>query len=300
MIRYMASALFAFSIAAAHAQTAPDISPHKIQFITVDKDVKLEVLDWGGSGRAIVMLTGMGDTAHVFDEFAPKLTIAGHVYGITRRGFGASSNPSPPGLVVTRGSDNNYEVARRDPSEVNAYDADRLGDDVLAVMDQLKLERPVLIGHSIGGEELSSIGSRHPEKVAGLVYIDALQPYAFFKGPEEEMLFKGQHAWPVGPKPPPDIQLAVLFGGRKYTNLPVPVLALAPFPRTPPAGAKTDPAIEAQHEKATAMEGAQLDSLEHDIPTAHIVRVPYADHYLWRTNEADAVREIKDFVGKLR
>jgi pimeloyl-ACP methyl ester carboxylesterase len=44
---------------------------------------------------------------------------------------------------------------------------------VLAVCDSLKLNRPVLIGHSIAGEELSSIGSRHPEKVAGLIYLDA-------------------------------------------------------------------------------------------------------------------------------
>jgi pimeloyl-ACP methyl ester carboxylesterase len=33
----------------------------------------------------------------------------------------------------------------------------------------LKLERPALAGHSIAGEELSSVGSRHPERVAGLV-----------------------------------------------------------------------------------------------------------------------------------
>jgi pimeloyl-ACP methyl ester carboxylesterase len=39
---------------------------------------------------------------------------------------------------------------------------------VLAVCDFLKLQRPVVVGHSIAGEELSSIGSRHPEKVAGL------------------------------------------------------------------------------------------------------------------------------------
>src|SRR4051794_36868724 len=38
-----------------------DPTPHTVQFITVDKDVKLEVLDWGGSGRAVVLLTGLGN-----------------------------------------------------------------------------------------------------------------------------------------------------------------------------------------------------------------------------------------------
>jgi hypothetical protein len=33
---------------------------HTAQLITVDKDVKLEVLDWGGSGRSLVLLTCLG------------------------------------------------------------------------------------------------------------------------------------------------------------------------------------------------------------------------------------------------
>ena len=71
-----------------------DPSPHSAQFVNVDKDVKLEVLDWGGptsgQGRTMVLVPGLGNTAHVFDQFAPKLTAQYHVYGITRRGFGAS------------------------------------------------------------------------------------------------------------------------------------------------------------------------------------------------------------------
>lgn len=133
-----------------------DKSPHTIQFIVVDKDVKLEVLDWGGSGRPLVLLAGLGNNVHIFDGFAPKLVPAYHVYGITRRGFGASSAPA------------------------SGYSADRFGDDVLVVLDSLKLNRPVLAGHSIAGEELSSIGSRHPEKVAGLIYLDAGYGYAFY------------------------------------------------------------------------------------------------------------------------
>ncbi len=130
-----------------------------MQFVEVDKDVKLEVLDWGGTGRPLIFLAGLGGTAHVFDKFALNFIGSYHVYGITRRGYGASSAPLPMG-------DN--------------YSADRLGDDVLAVMEALKLEHPVIAGHSIAGEELSSIGSRHPERVAGLVYLDAGYPYAFY------------------------------------------------------------------------------------------------------------------------
>ena len=125
-----------------------DQSPHTAEKITVDKNVNFEVLDWGGSGKPLVFLAGLGNTAHVFDKFAPKFRDAYHVYGVTRRGFGASSVPT------------------------SGYSADRLGDDVLAVLDSLKLNRPVLVGHSIAGQELSSIGTRHPEKVADLIYLE--------------------------------------------------------------------------------------------------------------------------------
>jgi pimeloyl-ACP methyl ester carboxylesterase len=60
------------------------------------------------------------------------------------------------------------------------YAAKRLGDDVVAVIDALKIDRPVLVGHSIADGELSSVGSRHPEKVGGLVYLDAGYGYTFY------------------------------------------------------------------------------------------------------------------------
>src|ERR1700675_4590600 len=133
-----------------------DPSSHTTQFVTVDDNVKLEVLDWGGTGRPLVLLAGLGNTAHVFDEFAPKLISDYHVYGITRRGCGASSVPD------------------------SGYSPDRLGDDVVEVLDTLKLDAPVLVGHSIAGEEMSSVGTRHPKRIAGLIYLDAAYPYAYY------------------------------------------------------------------------------------------------------------------------
>jgi hypothetical protein len=47
-----------------------DTSPHKTLTVTVRPDVQLEVLDWGGTGETMVLLTGLGDNAHVYDEFA--------------------------------------------------------------------------------------------------------------------------------------------------------------------------------------------------------------------------------------
>ena len=69
--------------------------------VPVDTDVQLEVLAWGGSGRALVLLAGAGNTGHVFEEFAPRLANVGRVYAITRRGYGSSSAPAE-GYTVDR------------------------------------------------------------------------------------------------------------------------------------------------------------------------------------------------------
>ncbi len=131
--------------------------------VTTDEGVRLEVLDWGGSGRPLVLLAGGGNTAHVFDDFAPKLAASFHVYGITRRGFGAST------FVALEGG------------------ANRLGQDVLAVIDALKLDRPVLAGHSFGGAELSAVANSRPNRIAGLVYFEAGYTYAFDNGKGAKM-----------------------------------------------------------------------------------------------------------------
>ncbi len=62
-----------------------DSSKHEVRFVTVEPGVRLEVLDWGGNGLPVVLLTELGDNAHVLDHFAEKLTHKYHVYGITRR-----------------------------------------------------------------------------------------------------------------------------------------------------------------------------------------------------------------------
>ena len=100
-----------------------------------------------------MLLAGGGNTAHVFDDFALKLTGRYHVYGITRRG-------SPPSSVPE-----------------DEYSGDRMGDDLLAAIDALRLKRPVLVGHSWAGQEMSNVATRYPERVAGLIYLDAMHSW---------------------------------------------------------------------------------------------------------------------------
>ncbi len=302
-----------------------DPSPHTVQFITVDKNVKLEVLDWGGSGRPLVLLAGLGNSAHIFDKFAPKLTTTYHVFGVTRRGFGSSSAPSPAGDAM--------------------YSADRLGDDVLAVLDALKLNRPVLAAHSLGGEELSSIGSRHPERVAGLIYLEAGYSYSYYdrsrgdlgidlaelekkleqlqpgKGPRdprrliEELLAtvlpgferdlkEMQKNLPDAPsaQPPaqiPPITQAIMKGMQKYTDIRVPVLAIYAVPHTTGQPFKDDAARAAADARDEATTGAQAKAFESGVPSARVVRLSHANHFVFLSNEADVLREMSAFLNNL-
>ena len=41
-------------------------------------------------------------------------------------------------------------------------------------------------------------------------------------------------------------------------------------------------------------------SFEAGVPSAHVVRLPNADHYVFRSNEADVLREMSAFLGSLR
>jgi non-heme chloroperoxidase len=339
-----------------------DPSPHSTQMVRVDKDVQLEVLDWGGSGRTVVLLAGLGNTAHIFDDFAPKLAGKYHVYGITRRGFGVCSVPA------------------------TGYGADRLADDVLAVLDTLKIERPVLVGHSIAGQELSSIGVRHPERVAGLIYLAAAYSYAFYDRehgdynmdlrsiqnqieqlekepfnqkyiqqleaglpglehdlqvaqknpppwlPQQEptpadlasfSAMRSYMAGPLGGLPPESelhqsftstpqggiggprnksfVSAAILAGEQKYTDIEATILAIFTIPQDHGANVK---ATAAQLASATDAETAnterQAQAFEKGLPSARVVRLAHANHYVFISNESDVLREMTAFIDSLK
>jgi pimeloyl-ACP methyl ester carboxylesterase len=291
--------------------------------IPVDKDIKLEVLDWGGAGRPLVLLTGLGNTAHIFEKFASKLTASYHVYGVTRRGFGDSSAPVPNAT--------NYTTAR-------------LGEDVLAVIDALHLNKPVVAGHSVAGEELSYIGVHHPEKVAALIYLDAGYPYALYdqvngallmdaselrnelgqlsgdfppdtnkffgdlisnlQRVEKETEQQRQDVEAMPPPPPgpqmPAIPLAIRSGQERFTTLHAPALVIFADPHDLGSAMKDNPKARAAMEAADKRDTErQAEAFERQVPSAHVVRIPNANHYVFRSNEADVIREINAFVATL-
>ena len=307
---------------------AKDRSPHSVQFVSVDDGVRLEVLDWGGGGKAIVLLAGGGATAHVFDDFAPKLTARNHVYAITRRGFGASGYA--------------------DATDV----CERLGKDVFAVIVALKLDRPLVVGHSIAGAELSWVANAHPEQIAGVVYLEAGYSYAFDNGrgsaasemmklkspqppppteadlvnfhafqrydervngfqlPEaelsEERLTKADGRVGDQRNPPGGAMLMkIISDGRKYTQIPVPSLFIFANPHRLGSWIDSNPDASVRDSAKTyddalaALTERQEKAVEQGLPTAQVVTLHGASHYVFLSNESEVLRYIAEFAAKL-
>jgi pimeloyl-ACP methyl ester carboxylesterase len=122
---------------------------HKSDFVHAN-GIRLHYLDWGGNGRTLIFLTGMGSSAYIFNKFAPRFIDKFRVLALTRRGQGDSDIPEA------------------------GYDADTLVEDIRQFMDRLHVEKAILAGHSLAGVELTHFAATHPARVEKLIYLDAL------------------------------------------------------------------------------------------------------------------------------
>lgn len=251
-----------------------DPSPHSVTQVTVENEVQLEVLDWGGSGPAIVLLAGLGDTAHVFDEFAQVLAARYRVVGLTRRGHGRSSSPA------------------------SGYAFERLAEDVVRVIDAVGVKNPVIVGHSLAGEELHVLGARHSGQIAGLVYLDA----AFNRADGSEDYDAAARTLPSMPRPEPSdlSSFTSLRAFLKRMQQPVPPEAQLRARYVPNAGgtvgAPWAPALPVRQAFTTLMramsEGYNPERIR--VPAVAIYAVPRSAADMmrpWYTADDPALRE---------
>ena len=313
----------------AHSQAAAqwrDPSPHQVRWITVDSSIRLEVLDWGGSGPPLVLL-GCYLSAHQYDEFAPKLTNQFHVYGLTRRGIGASDKPA------------------------TGYAVQRSADDLLEVLDSLKAQKPLLVGVSCAGQVQTLFASQYPDRLSGLVYLDGasdpttppydpplpdpatvprrLKPtpepdrssFATFTKRSGLRVSFPEAEWRQQYAENPDgsvgqsllnftIRQAITVDARvkpNYAGIRVPVLAMyqaqRPFEEV---AAEYDirndqerTALRQQYTAIRTMYTRWQQELLAAIPTARIVELPGANLFMFLSNEADVLREIRAFAARL-
>ncbi|MFE2347513.1 alpha/beta fold hydrolase [Kitasatospora cineracea] len=151
----------------------------------VREGVELHCRDWAGrpGARPVLLLHGLAGHAGEWDALAGALAPRHRVVAFDQRGHGRST---------------------RRPADVGraAYVA-----DALAVADRLGLERPLLVGQSLGGHTALLAAAAHPGRFGGLVLVEAA---AGRNADVPEQIGGMLRGWPL---PFPDRAAAVAFFG---------------------------------------------------------------------------------------
>jgi non-heme chloroperoxidase len=98
----------------------------------------------------------------------------------------------------------------------------------------------------------------------------------------------------------------MLQGMKKYADIPVPALVIFAIPHAQARWVDegTDHRVRQAAKAFSAAELAlttqQAKAFEDGVPTAHVVRLRGADHYVYLSNESDVLREMKSFLSTLQ
>ena len=106
----------------------------------------------GNEAAPLVLLHGFPQTWLMWRLVLPALTARHHVVAVDLRGYGDSAKPAGPA----------------------GYDQGQLAADIHALVRQLGLERPVLIGHDRGGRVARRYALDWPGELAGVALLDIL------------------------------------------------------------------------------------------------------------------------------
>ena len=110
-----------------------------------------------GQGEpAVVLLHGFGASIYSWRKVMLPLSEVATVIAFDRPAFGLTSRPLPG-----------------DWNGANPYAPEAQADLTAALMDELDVERAVLVGHSAGGTIAVLTALRYPERVQALVLVDA-------------------------------------------------------------------------------------------------------------------------------
>lgn len=262
---------------------AGDTSPHRSGFVRAN-GVRLHYLEWsGGKGGTLLMLAGLGNDAHVFDDFAVRFTDRYRVLAMTRRGSGASDKP-PTG-----------------------YDVNTRVEDVRRFLDALGIARVTLIGHSVAGDELTAFASKYPARVEKIVYLDAAydraQAKAFVAGdPFLKILPNGGQA--PGNDP---IRAKIMEGSTAfhpdYRGIRAPALAFYAVQRLHPGFREAPTAEDLRRMNAwwtangVPFVHANIEQFRREVPRGQVIEMPYATHFLFLTSsQEEVVRRTREFL----
>ena len=110
--------------------------------------IEIQLAVWKGKGKEVLCLHGLTANSRFWDCLASALSPHHQIIALDLRGRGFSDKP-PAG-----------------------YSINTHGQDVLALIDDLGLERPILMGHSLGAFIALVFAARYPDRVDRLILVD--------------------------------------------------------------------------------------------------------------------------------
>ncbi len=185
LMRILAPAAAFLLLAVAISADAAGVQPFPKSFHTqeIQTDGATLYVRVGGSGPAVVLLHGFGDTGDMWAPLAASLAQDHTVVVPDLRGMGLSSHPA------------------------GGYDKKTQAADIRAVLAKLGIEHSAVVGHDIGTMVAYAYAARYPDKTDKLVVMDAPVPgippweqivrspmlwHFSFGGPDAERLVAGR------------------------------------------------------------------------------------------------------------
>ena len=122
---------------------------HDPKMITGRGDgVKIQLAEWSGREQTILCIHGITANCRCWDLVASTLAPDYRVLAMDLRGRGGSDKPA------------------------TGYSIEQHGRDILALLDDLNVKRPVLIGHSLGAFISLAFAAHYPDRVERVVLVD--------------------------------------------------------------------------------------------------------------------------------
>jgi pimeloyl-ACP methyl ester carboxylesterase len=110
-------------------------------------DVRTRYRHWGNGGPPVVLLHGAIESAETWAPLASVLARDHRVYALDLNGAGYTEGRAP-------------------------YDLEHQALQVLAFLDAMRLDHPVLVGHSAGAGTVAAVTLRAPARIGGLMFLD--------------------------------------------------------------------------------------------------------------------------------
>lgn len=119
-------------------------------------------------------------TLHYFDTIATEPDRGkGRPSLVLIHGLGSSQNyymPIIPKLQNYRCIALDSYGAGRSKSQGEKFSMEGMGEDVIGLMDELNIEKAVIVGHSMGGPMVLTVAAMFPQSIVGVVGIGPVSP----------------------------------------------------------------------------------------------------------------------------